>query len=61
MTCTTSKFNNTTRKRRSTSNNENLRVSFNGFSPVYGPNIIPFQYVPNPVINDITPRFTFPR
>ena len=61
MTCTTSQFKNTTRKRRSISNDENLVVTFNGLPPVYGPNVTAFQYVPDPIITDITPRFTFPK
>ena len=61
MTCTTSQFKNVTRKRRSLSNDEKLVVTFDGLPPVYGPNITSFQYVPDPIITDITPRFTFPR
>ena len=60
MTCTTSQFKNVTRKRRSISN-KTLVVSYDGLPPIYGKNVTPFQYVPDPVITDITPRFTFPR
>lgn len=60
MTCTTSEIRNVTRKRRAISNGK-LSVTFNGLPPVYSSNLTGFQYVPNPVVTDISPRFTFPR
>ena len=58
--CKTSRLSNRLRRSTDTVKIDDLLVFFDGSPPASSP-VETFQYVPDPIITNITPQFTFPR